>query len=70
MGKSQSKLSSDELAELQKNTYCEWSILRQLTEVDKKVCTCGIGPVTWCWLVWRSCKRLQSNRTSRVCLDI
>ena len=25
MGKSQSKLSADELAELQKNTYCELS---------------------------------------------
>jgi hypothetical protein len=27
MGKSQSKLASDELADLQKNTYCEYSPL-------------------------------------------
>lgn len=28
MGKQQSKLAADELADLQKNTYCEWSLPR------------------------------------------
>lgn len=30
MGKSQSKLSADELAELQKNTYCAYTALLEL----------------------------------------
>lgn len=31
MGKAQSKLSSDEIAELQKNTYCEYLWCRSST---------------------------------------
>lgn len=58
MGKSQSKLSADELAELQKNTYCEYThacarsasvipaISRtvELTTVDKKVSLRSMPP--------------------------
>jgi hypothetical protein len=37
MGKSQSKLSSDELAELQKNTYCESSPFAPRTRVTADI---------------------------------
>lgn len=65
MGKAQSKLSSDEIAELQKNTYCECprrhscgitllgvKIADQCVLVDKKVCRAfPIHPslAIWSW---------------------